>query len=66
MRELLAAMKAAGWKLAVLTNKPHDRGIESVEAVYGKGYFDYILGEQEEFRKTGSGRRLPGDEGFRG
>ena len=51
MRELLAAMKAAGWKLAVLTNKPHDRGIESVEAVYGKGYFDYILGEQEGIPK---------------
>ena len=51
MKELLDRMKEAGMKLAVLTNKPHDRGVESVEAVYGKGYFDYILGEQEGLPK---------------
>lgn len=51
MRQMLDAMKAAGMKLAVLTNKPHDRGVENVEAVYGKGYFDYILGEKEGIPK---------------
>ncbi len=51
MRELLDRMKAGGMKLAVLTNKPHDRGVENVEAVYGTGYFDYILGEQEGIPK---------------
>lgn len=51
MKELLDGMKEAGMMLAVLTNKPHDRGVESVEAVYGKGYFDYILGEQEGLPK---------------
>lgn len=51
MRQLLDLMKANGMKLAVLTNKPHDRGVENVEAVYGKGYFDYILGEQEGIPK---------------
>ncbi|MDO5417287.1 MAG: HAD-IA family hydrolase [Lachnospiraceae bacterium] len=51
MKELLDLMKAAGMKLAVFTNKPHERGVENVEAVYGKGYFDYILGEQEGMPK---------------
>lgn len=51
MMELLNRMKEAGMKLAVLTNKPHQRGIETVEAVYGKGFFDYILGEQESIPK---------------
>lgn len=51
MRELLDAMKKAGMKLFVFTNKPHARAIENVECVYGKGYFDYILGEQEGIPK---------------
>ncbi|MCI9594780.1 MAG: HAD family hydrolase [Lachnospiraceae bacterium] len=51
MSELLNRMKAAGMKLAVLTNKPHQRGIETVEAVYGKGFFDVVLGEKEEIPK---------------
>lgn len=51
MRELLEAMKKAGMKLLVLTNKPHQRAVENVEAVYGKGYFDDILGEQEGIPK---------------
>lgn len=51
MRELLDRMKKAGMKLIVLTNKPHERAIENVECVYGKGYFDYILGEQEGIPK---------------
>lgn len=54
MPELLQKMKDAGMKLAVFTNKPHDRGVESVEAVYGKGFFDYILGEQEGLPKKPS------------
>ena len=51
MQELLDRMKAAGMELAVLTNKPHDRGVETVEAVFGKGYFSYILGEKEGIPK---------------
>lgn len=51
MAELLERMKAAGMRLAVLTNKPHERGIETVEAVYGAGYFSFILGEQEGMPK---------------
>lgn len=48
LKEALDVMKQAGTKLAVVTNKPHDRAIEVVEAVYGKGYFDSIIGFCEE------------------
>ncbi len=51
MRELLDRMKKAGMKLFIFTNKPHERAIENVEFVYGKDYFDYILGEQDGLPK---------------
>ena len=45
--ELLAYLKQAGIKISVLSNKPHERTIENIETVFGKGYFDYIQGERE-------------------
>lgn len=51
MPELLERMKQAGMKLAVLTNKPHARALDNIRAVYGEGYFDYVLGEQEGIPK---------------
>lgn len=50
MKELLDALKAKGIKIAVVTNKSHDRAIENVEIVFGKDYFDRITGEQEGVR----------------
>lgn len=47
MKETLDQMKSIGLKLAVFTNKPHDRAITVVESLYGKEYFDFILGQQE-------------------
>lgn len=47
MKETLEYMKDKGIRIAVLTNKPHDRGITVVESLYGKGFFDDILGQQE-------------------
>ncbi len=44
--ELLEGLKARGFLVAVLTNKPHDRAVENLDTVFGKGYFDYVLGEQ--------------------
>lgn len=46
IRPMLAQLKEAGMKLAVLTNKPHEQGVETVETVFGPGYFDLVLGEQ--------------------
>lgn len=46
--ELLAAMKERGIRIAVLSNKPHERTVENIEAVFGKGYFDLVAGERPE------------------
>lgn len=47
IRELLAELKNRGLKLAVLSNKPHNQTIDVIEALFGKGYFDGILGQRE-------------------
>lgn len=44
--ELLKQLKAQGIRIAVLSNKPHPRTVENIETVFGKGYFDFIAGEQ--------------------
>ena len=47
IRELLEGLKAAGLKICVLSNKPHDQTIDVIETLFGKGYFDIILGQRE-------------------
>ncbi len=47
MVETLKALKEAGVKLAVFSNKPHERTVDVVEALFGKGYFDEILGQSD-------------------
>ncbi len=44
--ELLAALKERGIRIAVLSNKPHARTVENIEAFFGAGYFDLVYGEQ--------------------
>lgn len=44
--ELLEHLKGRGIRLAVLSNKPHARTVENIETIFGKGYFDYVAGEQ--------------------
>lgn len=44
--ELLTGLKERNIRIAVLSNKPHERTLENIETVFGKGYFDYIAGEQ--------------------
>ena len=51
LKEALLSAKEAGIKLAILTNKRHVNAIEVVEYAYGKGFFDYILGNMDEFPK---------------
>ena len=43
--DLLLWLKNQGYKLAVLSNKPHDRTVENVEGIFGAGYFDVVQGE---------------------
>lgn len=45
--ELLAALKAQGVKIAVLSNKPHPETVNVIETLFGKGYFDVIRGQEE-------------------
>jgi phosphoglycolate phosphatase len=39
-------MKQKGIRIAVLSNKPHARTVENIEAIFGKDSFDLVLGEQ--------------------
>lgn len=43
--ELLSYLKENGVKIAVVSNKPHEQAVDTVEHVFGKGYFDVIIGE---------------------
>lgn len=40
----LNILKQKGIKLAVVTNKPNVAAVGMVEHIFGKGYFDYIVG----------------------
>lgn len=52
--ELITCCKRKGIKIAVNSNKPHERTIEVVETIFGKGTFDYIVGQSAERDKKPS------------
>lgn len=49
--ELLETLKAQKIRIAVLSNKPHERTVETIEAVFGKGYFDIVAGQKDDIPK---------------
>ena len=49
--EMLEGLKKKGLKIAVLSNKPHERAIDVVEALFGKGYFDTIVGQSDNRKR---------------
>lgn len=49
--ELLEALKSKNIRIAVLSNKPHERTVETIEAVFGKGYFDIVAGQKDGIPK---------------
>lgn len=51
IKEILDELKKYGIKLAVLSNKAHANSIKVVESVFGKGYFDYIQGQQDNINR---------------
>lgn len=51
IEDLLKYLKSENVKITVLSNKPHLRAIENIEAMFGKGYFDYIQGEKEDVKR---------------
>jgi len=48
---LLSYARRRGMKIAVVSNKPHAQAVDTVEAVFGKGFFDVIIGESETVPK---------------
>lgn len=48
IRELLAALKEKGVAIAVLSNKPHAETVNVIETLFGKDYFDVILGQTDK------------------
>ena len=45
--ELTSKAKELGLKIAVVSNKPDAQAKKTVEYVFGAGYFDTVIGEQE-------------------
>jgi len=51
IKPALDTLKEEDIKLAVVTNKPHDSAVKMVETLFGKDYFDVIIGAREEVAK---------------
>lgn len=51
MKETLEEMKHRNIKIAVLTNKPHERAITVLNATFGENFFDLVIGQKEGFPK---------------
>lgn len=47
----LDELKQQGVKLSVVTNKPHQSAVKMVETLFGKDYFDVIIGAAEDIPK---------------
>lgn len=48
---LLKSLKKSGIKIAVLSNKPHARTLENINAIFGEGFFDIVCGQKEDVKK---------------
>lgn len=44
---MLAELKQEGYRLAVLSNKPHRQTVSVVEAVFGKEVFELVQGQRD-------------------
>lgn len=51
VREALDKIRKMGVKLAVVTNKPHKCAVKMVETLFGKDYFNVIIGATEDVAK---------------
>ena len=45
--ELLEYLKGEQVKIAVLSNKPHEKTLHNIAEIFGADYFDYAAGERE-------------------
>lgn len=51
MQDTLKALKHAGVKLAVCSNKPHEAAVKVIARMFEAEEFDMVLGQSEEIRK---------------
>lgn len=51
IKDMLYYLKNNNIKIAVLSNKPHERTIDNVEGVFGIGYFDKVSGEKDDVKR---------------
>lgn len=47
IRKMLAELKKEGYRLAVLSNKPHRQTVSVVESIFGKEVFELIQGQRD-------------------
>lgn len=52
--ELLKILKEKNIKIAVLSNKPHNRAVDVVETLFGKDYFDIVMGQSKHIKRKPS------------
>ena len=52
---LLEELKRLSVRIAVLSNKPDRDSLRVVEALFGKGYFDFVQGQRADI----PGNRIP-------
>jgi len=52
--EMLKEMKQKEIKIAILSNKQNDNTVKVVEKIYGKGFFDVILGQKDTHNRKPS------------
>lgn len=52
--ELLERLKEKNIKIAVLSNKPHNRTVDVVEGLFGKNYFDIVMGQSKHIKRKPS------------
>ena len=52
--DLLAELKQKGVKIAILSNKHHENAVKVAEKIYGKGFFNLILGQRDTHERKPS------------
>ena len=50
IKDMLSELKKRNIKIAVLSNKPHERTLDNVNAIFGENYFNRVYGERENIK----------------
>lgn len=51
IKNLLSYLKENNIKIAVLSNKPHERTLDNIRGLFGNEYFDYVSGEKPNIKR---------------